>query len=56
MKLTPPKVLTWWISVALAAVGALGALGVIGAIAGWAIWLLIAGFVLLAIACFIKGL
>jgi hypothetical protein len=56
MKLSPPKVITWWISVVLAVVGALGVLGVISAIGSFAIWLLIIGFALLAIACITKGL
>jgi hypothetical protein len=56
MKLTPPKMITWWISVILAVLGALGSLGVIAALSGFAIWLLIIGFALLAIACMVKGL
>jgi hypothetical protein len=56
MKLSPPKVVTWWISVVLAVIGALGVLGVIGSLGVWAIWLLIFGFALLAIACITKGL
>lgn len=56
MKLSPPKVVTWWISVVLAVIGALGVLGVIGSLGGWAVWLLIIGFALLAIACMTKGL
>jgi hypothetical protein len=56
MKTSPPKVVTWWISVVLAVLGALGALGVIAALSGFGVWLLIIGFALLAIACITKGL
>lgn len=56
MKLTPPKAVTFWISVVLALLGLLGGIGVISALAGYAFWLVFAGFVLLALGLMVKGL
>jgi hypothetical protein len=56
MKLTPPKVVTFWIAVALAFLGFLGAQGILASLAGYAIWLLVAGFVLLALGCLLRDL
>jgi hypothetical protein len=56
MKLTPPKVVTFWIAVALAALGVLAFLGIITALSQYAFWLVVAGFVLLAIANLVKDL
>lgn len=39
MKLTPPKMITFWISVALGLLGLLGAIGVVSAVAAYAFWL-----------------
>ena len=55
MKLTPPKQITFWISIALAVLG-LVALFAIPAIAAYAIWIVLAGFVLLVVALLVKGL
>ncbi len=56
MKLTPPKQITFWISVILAVVGVLGTLVQIPIVSGIAIWLVVVAFALLAIALVVKGL
>jgi hypothetical protein len=56
MKLSPPKVITWWIAVIVGAIGVLGELLSIPAIAPFAFWLVVIGFVLLAVATAIQGL
>lgn len=56
MKLTPPKTITFWISVVLGLLGLLGGIGVIGALAGYAFWLAFAGFALLTLGLLVKGL
>ena len=56
MKLSAPKIITWGISVILAIAGLAAFLGALPIISALAFWLLLAGFVLLAIACLIKGL
>ena len=48
MKLSEPKVVTFWISVALVLLGLLASQGTIPALAAYAFWLVVAGFVLLA--------
>ena len=52
MRLTPPKVVTFWIAVILGVLGILGWLGMIA----MPIWLLVIGFILLVLACLLKGL
>ena len=56
MKLSPPKVLTWWICVLVGGLGVLATLVKIPTISGFAPWLVIIGFVLLVIATLVKGL
>ncbi len=56
MKVSPPKVVTWWIAVILGVLGALGQFGVVSALAGAAFWLVLIGLALLAIATITKGL
>ena len=56
MKLTPPKVITWWIAVILGVLALLGHLGVIAALGKYDFWFAIAGLALLAIACLVKNL
>jgi hypothetical protein len=56
MKLTPPKVVTFWIAIILAVLGLIGALGLISVLATYAFWFLFAGFVLLVLGLLIKGL
>ena len=57
MKLTPPKVLTFWIAVILAVLGLLGQLVPTIAVLGpLAFWLVFVGFVLLVLGLLVKGL
>ncbi len=56
MKLTPPKVITFWIALILGVLGFLGALITIPLVSTYAFWFLFAGFVLLVLALLVKGL
>jgi hypothetical protein len=56
MKLQKPKVITFWIALILAGLGILAALVTIPVLSGLAIWLVAAGFVLLALGNLISGL
>lgn len=56
MKLTPPKQITYWISVALALLALLSELAVFTLIPIPAFWLLFIGFILLALSLMVKGL
>lgn len=56
MKLSEPKVITFWISVALAVLGLLASQGLFAGLAAYAFWLVVAGFILLALGNLIKGL
>jgi predicted membrane channel-forming protein YqfA (hemolysin III family) len=56
MRLTPPKAVTFWISVALAVLGLLSQLALFTLIPVPAFWLLFIGFVLLALGLMVKGL
>jgi hypothetical protein len=56
MKLTPPKVITWWIAVALGVLGLIGYSGNAAALSPYSFWLVAAGLVLLALATLVKDL
>ena len=56
LNLSAPKVVTFWIAVILALLGILAAQGIIGGLAGSAFWLVVAGFILLAVANLVKDL
>jgi hypothetical protein len=56
MKLTPPKAVTFWISVVIGLLGLLGGIGVIGALSAYAFWLAFAAFALLTLGLVVKGL
>ena len=56
MKLTPPKMVTFWIAVALGVLGLLSQLSIFTAIPIAAFWLLFLGFVLLVLGLLVKGL
>jgi hypothetical protein len=56
MKLTPPKTITFWISVILGLAGLLGQVGILGFLAAYAFWLVFVGLALLALALLVKGL
>lgn len=56
LKLSEPKVVTFWIAVALALLGVLASQGVNSGLANYAFWLVVAGFVLLALANLLRDL
>ena len=56
LTLTEPKVVTFWIAVALALLGILASQGIISGLATYAFWLVVAGFVLLALGNLVKDL
>jgi hypothetical protein len=56
MKLTPPKVITWWVAVILGALALLGYLKSVAALTPYAFWLAMAGLILLVIATLVKDL
>ena len=57
MKLTPPKMITFWIAVVLGVLGLIGKLAPTTAVIGPnAFWFVFVGFVLLVLGLFVKGL
>lgn len=56
MKLSAPKVITFWVAVALAVLGFLGAQGMIASLSASAFWLVMAGFIVLALGNLLKDL
>jgi hypothetical protein len=56
MKLSPPKHITFWISVALAALGVLATFVKLPILSPYAFWLVVVAFVLLAVANLVDGL
>lgn len=56
LHLSAPKEITFWIAVVLALLGVLAAQGVIAGLAAYAFWLVVAGFILLALANLVKDL
>ena len=56
MKLSAPKVITWWIAVVLGALGLLGRTGTVAALSTSSFLLVTAGFLLLALATLLKRL
>jgi hypothetical protein len=56
MRLSRPKVVTWWIAVALGALGLLGHLGIVAALSAYAFWFVAIGLVLLVLATLLKDL
>ena len=56
MKLTPPKVITWWVAVILGVLALLGYLKSISALTPYAFWLAMAGLVLLVVATLVNDL
>ena len=55
-RLSAPKVITFWIAVLLALLGVIAVLAPIVSLAGYALWLVVAGFVLLALGNLLEGL
>lgn len=56
MKLSKPKVVTWWIAVIVGLLGILGALVSIPFVSTYAIWFIAFAFILLALATYFKNL
>ena len=56
MKLTPPKVITWWIALILGVLALLGSMGTIAALSQYAFWLALVGLGLLLVACLVRNL
>ena len=56
MKLTPPKNITFWISIILGLLGLIGKVATVPLLTANAFWFLFVGFVLLVLALLIKGL
>jgi len=56
MKLSEAKVITFWIAVALAVLGVLASQGIFAGLSIYAFWLVVGGFVLLALGNLIKDL
>ncbi len=56
MKLSAPKIVTWWIAVLLGILGILGKVVAIPILSPLAFWLVVIGLILLALATLVKGL
>jgi Na+-translocating ferredoxin:NAD+ oxidoreductase RnfD subunit len=56
MRLSAPKVVTWWIAVILGILALLGSQGIIGGLSQYAFLLAMAGLVLLVLAKLFKDL
>ncbi len=56
MKLSRPKVITWWIAVALGALGLLGQFGVVVGLGAYSFFVVTAGLILLIVATLVKNL
>ena len=56
MKLSAPKVITWWIAVVIGVLGILGHLTTIQFVSANAFWFVAIAFILLAIATLVRRL
>jgi uncharacterized membrane protein YtjA (UPF0391 family) len=56
MKLTPPKVITWWIALILGVLGLLGYSGNLADVSPYSFWLVLIGLALMLVATLIKNL
>ncbi len=56
MKLSPPKTVTFWLALILAALGVLAKLVSIPVLSPFAFWLVVIGFVILLLGNMVKGL
>jgi hypothetical protein len=55
MRLSPPKQITFYISVVLAALGVLGELVTISFLSDYSIWFVVVGYVVLALGNLLSG-
>ena len=55
MRLSAPKKATWWVAVVVGVVGILAKFVTIPVLSGFAFWLVAAGFIILALATYLKG-
>jgi hypothetical protein len=56
MRLSAPYVVTFWIAVILAVIGVLAFLGTFPGLSAYAFWLVVVGFVILALGNLLKGM
>jgi hypothetical protein len=56
MKLSAPKNVTWWVAVVVGVLGILGSFIAIPLVSNYSFWFVAFGFVLLALATFLKNL
>jgi threonine/homoserine/homoserine lactone efflux protein len=56
MTLSAPKQITFWIAVVIAVVGVIASLVTIPVLSGFAFWLVVIGFVVLALGNLVDGL
>ena len=56
MNLSAPKKITWWIAVILGVLGILGTFVSLPFVSAYAFWFVAVGFILLALATFLKNL
>jgi uncharacterized membrane protein YtjA (UPF0391 family) len=56
MKLSPPKVITWWIAVVLGVLGLLGYSGNLAGLSANSFWFVMAGLVLMLVATLVRNL
>lgn len=56
LKLSAPKVITWWIAVALGVLGLLGHFAIVTALGTYALGLVTAGLIVLVLATLLKDL
>jgi len=56
MKLSAPKVITWWVAVILGVLGLLGQMAIVPALGANAFWFVTAGLVVMALGTLIKDL
>ena len=55
MRLSAPKKNTWWVAIVVGAVGIIAKFVAIPVLSGFAFWLVVAAFVILALATYLKG-
>jgi heme/copper-type cytochrome/quinol oxidase subunit 1 len=56
MRFNPPKKLTFWITVVLAALGLIGTFVTIPFVSAFAFWFVLVAYIVLAASLFVKGM